>query len=225
MAKKLARTGKGKLTINITEEQTKSGSTAIFGPVRNSYMAVFKTRKNKKRGNAEEYSNVILIEKGDDELLDFIQERIDHALVTVFKKVIAKYESCLRDGDKDINEEGDPVYPGFMYISTRSDADQPPLLYKPGSRVPLDVGDAANWVSGDWGNIKLDFFGYDNENKGVSTRMKALQFTAKDVAFGRTPQDADKVADEFGDVEDVEAQIEREEGTATATRKKSSYLD
>lgn len=200
----LMREGKGKLKTQITEAETKSGSTFIFGPIRCSYMYVFKSRNNKLR-KCEEYSLVTLIEKSDTELLKFIRERINHALTRKFGKVIPKFDTCLMDGDKEIKDDGEPVAPGFMYISTRADLDQPPLLYKPGSTVPLDLHSATDWVSGDWGYAKLDIFGYDNENKGVSTRLKAIQFTAKDTPFGKGAQDPDKVADEFGDVEGVEA--------------------
>jgi hypothetical protein len=200
----LAREGKGKLTLKITDPDGKSGSTVIIGPVRNSYMSVFKTRKNKKRQNQEEYSNVLMIEKTDTEMLKFVRERINHALTKKFGKVIPKFETCLKDGDVEMNDKGEPMYPGFMFIATRADADQPPLLYSP-TRVQLDLSSATDWVSGDWGNSKLDFFGYDNENKGVSTRLKAIQFTAKDEPFGKGQQDPDAVRDEFDDAEEVDA--------------------
>ena len=200
----LAREGKGKLKLQIVDGDTKSGSTVIFGPIRCSYMFVFKHRKNEKRG-CDEYSLVTLIQKEDAELLKFVRERINHALVKKFGKVIPKFDTCLKDGDTETKDDGTPLAPGFMFISTRADLDQPPLLYKPGSTVPLDLHSATDWVSGDWGYAKLDFFGFDNKNKGVSTRLKAIQFTAKDEPFGKGAQDPDKVADEFGDVEGVEA--------------------
>jgi len=202
------RDGKGTLKTVVVEAQTKSGSTVIFGPVRLSYFNGFKARKNKKRNNVEEYSVVALIDKSDGKMLDFIEDHIDHALETVFGKVLPKFATCLLDGDKETDDDGDPRAPGCMYISTRAEIDQPPLLYKPNSQVPLDSGYATDWVSGDWGYIKLDFFGYDNENRGVSTRWKALQFSAKDDPFGNAVQDPDKVAGEFGSVEGVDKALQ-----------------
>lgn len=205
------REGKGKLKLIVVESPTKSGSTVIFGPVRLSYMNGFKPRKNAKRQNALEYSVVALMDKDDEKMLDFVDEQIDNALEVKFGKVLPKFASCLLDGDKETDDDGDPRAPGCMYISTRADVDQPPLLYKPNSQVPLDSGSATDWVSGDWGYIKLDFFGYDNENRGVSTRWKAVQFSAKDDPFGNAIQDPDKVAGEFGDVEGVDKALQGRE--------------
>lgn len=201
------RKGKGKLKLQFLEE-TKSGCIVILGPVRLSYLNAFKPRKNKKRGDALEYSTMVLIDKDDGEMLDFIDDQIDHALKTKFGKVLPKFATCLMDGDRETDDDGDPRAPGCMYISTRAEVDQPPLLYKPGSQVPIDSHYATDWVSGDWGYIKLDFFGYDNENRGVSTRWKALQFCAKDEPFGNSAQDPDKVAGEFGDVEGVDKALQ-----------------
>jgi hypothetical protein len=240
----LARAGKGELKLRITDPDGKSGSTAIFGPCRVSYAALFKTRNNKKRENKPEYSAVAMIDENDEEMLEFIEERIQHALKKKFGKAIAKFATCLKDGNKEMKETADgedvePMYPGFMFISTRADVDQPPLLYKPGSAEPLDATSATDWVSGDWAYFKLDFFGYDNENKGVSTRLKAVQFCAKDEPFGKGGQDADKVADEFGEVDGVDEESQsKKRGSsnddddddgdkkATVTKaKKKSFLD
>jgi hypothetical protein len=198
----LNREGKGKLKMVITEADTKSGSTAIFGPVRLSHMHVFKPRLNKLR-KCDEYSVVALIQKGDDELLKFVRERINHGLTKVFGKVLAKFDSCLKDGDTETDENGQPKYPGFMFIATRADLDQAPILISP-KGTELGLADTGGFVSGHWGYIKLDMFGYDNERKGVSSRVKAIQFSAKDAAFGKGPQDAKQTASEFGDVEGVE---------------------
>lgn len=240
---KLARKGKGELKLTITEANTKSGSIAIIGPCRLSYSSVFKTRMNDKR-ECKEYSAVLLIQKGDDEILDFVEERLKHALKTKFGRAIAKWDTCLKDGDEETTvvtkvvdgeeeEVEEPMYPGFMFISTRADEDQPPLLYGP-DQHQLTAKDAISWVSGDWGYFKLDWFGFDNKNKGVSTRLKALQFSAKDEPFGKGGQDPDKVADEFGGVKGVDeasqgrgAGDDDDEGggEAVATKKKKRFLD
>ena len=212
------RTGKGALKLDIIEAQTKSGSVVILGPLRLSYLTAFKPRKNKKRGDALEFSVVGLIDKDDTKMLDFIDDRIDHALKTKFGKVLPKFATCLMDGDEEIDKDGDPVAPGCFYISTRAEVDQAPLLYGPKSGNVLDLDSAADWVSGDWGYLKLDFFGYDNENRGVSTRWKACRFTAKDEPFGAPPQDPDKVADEFGDVEGVDKALQGEERSSRRGR-------
>lgn len=212
----LLRESKGKLKTQIIEAETKSGSIVIFGPIRCSYMSVFKVRNNVQR-NCDEYSLVTLIEKGDDALLKFVRERINHALMRKFGKILPKFDTCLKDGDTELKDDGSPMAPGFWFISTRADIDQPPLLFNP-KGVQLDAHSATDWVSGDWAYAKLDFFGYNTKNNGVSTRLKAVQFSAKDVPFGKGAQDPDKVAGEFGEVEGVE---EAESGSSGG----GSFLD
>lgn len=201
-----SREGKGKVKAIVTNDDNKSGSTAIFGPVRLSHMAAFKPRLNKIR-KCDEFSVVAVIEKTDTELLKFVRERIQHALVKKFGKALAKYDTCLKDGDAETDDEGKPRYPGCMYISTRADVDSAPVVLSP-KNIPLDLSDTGGWVSGDFGYIKLDFFGYDTDKNGVSTRWKAVQFAAKGLPFGKGQQDAGEVANEFGDVEGVEETAE-----------------
>lgn len=210
MASKLAREGKGKLTLKVKEE-TKNGSTVIIGPVRLSHLSIFKVRTNDQRG-AEEYSGVFLIEKTDTEMLKFIRERLNHAITKKFGKLLPKFVSCLEDGDVETDKENNPKYPGFFFIASRAEPDQKPLVFDPKAN-DLNISDAQHWVSGDWGNVKLDFFGYDSAKKqGASTRIKALQFTAKDTPFGRGAEDPDKVRDEFGAAEEVEEREEKSGG-------------
>jgi len=201
-----SREGKGKAKAIVTDDSNKSGSTAIFGPVRLSHMNAFKPRANKLR-KCDEFSTVVVIEKSDTELLKFVRERIQHALVKKFGKALAKYDTCLKDGDAETDNDGNARYPGCMFISTRADVDNAPVILSPKS-IPLDLSDTQGWQSGDFGYIKLDFFGYDTDKNGVSTRWKAVQFSAKGVPFGKGQQDAKAVANEFGDVEGVEAAAE-----------------
>jgi hypothetical protein len=174
--------------------------------VRLSHLSVFKPRNNKLR-KCDEYSVVALIEKTDTELLKFVRERIQHGLVKKFGKVIAKYDDCLKDGDTETDENGKPKYPGFMFISTRADLDSQPVVLDPKGQE-LDQSNTGGYLSGHWGYVKLDVFGYDNEKKGVSTRLKAVQFSAKDTAFGKGPQDPKATAGEFGEVEGADEQEE-----------------
>lgn len=207
---KLNREGKGVLKTVITDPDNKSGSTIIIGPVRTSYVSVFKTKLIVSR-KANMFSMLVPIQKEDTVMLKFVRERIQHALIKKFGKAIPKFDTCLKDGDVEVKEDGSPLAPGCMYISTLADEDQAPLIYVPGERNPVGLAYAADWVSGCWANTKLDVFGYDsNGNKGVSTRLKAVQWTAKDAAYGKGAQDAGKVSDEFGEVEGVDETADQE---------------
>lgn len=176
----------------------------ILGPVRLSYLSVFKPRMNSIR-KAEEYSATFLIPKQPNEfckdptkLLKEVREVIETALKEKFKEVPKKFETCLLDGDAETNNDGEPKHPGYWFIASRSSTDYPPVLID-GQRKP--VIDEKAWVSGDWGNVKLSFYGYEFEGKkGVSTSIRAVQFTRKDEPLGSTT-DPESVAAEFDEVE------------------------
>jgi hypothetical protein len=218
------RKGKGKLkTIHV--QDLKSGVRIIFGPVRLSFLNVFKPRKNEDRDEME-YSLSALIDKGDEELLDYLEEQIDAACKKKFGKLLPKFSSCLMDGDEETDKEGDPKAPGCFYISIRTPEDQPPVLIGPDGRE-LDVSDARHWNSGDWGYVKVDMFGYDTKKNGVSTRLLAVNFTAKDESFGGvTSQDPDAVKKEFGAVEGVDEKYQKardeDEGERSSRRRERS---
>lgn len=182
-----------------------NGTLVIIGPVRLSYLSVFKPRMNALR-KAEEYSTVLLIPKASSKfcadpagLLKDIRETVEVALKEKFKDIPKKYETCLLDGDIETDNDGEAKHPGYWFISTRSAADYPPVLIN-SKRQP--VIDATEWVSGDWGHVKLSFFGYEFEGKkGVSTSLRAIQFTNKDEPFGSS-QNPETVAKEFDEVEE-----------------------
>lgn len=172
----------------------------IAGPVRLSYLNVFTARENKLR-KAKEFSCTLLFPKGDaatEGKLKDIREVMNKALVEKFKEIPKKYETCLHDGDLVTDNDGNPKHPGYWFISTRAGEEYPPVLID-SKRQP--VIDSKAWVSGDWGNVKLAFYGYEFEGKkGVSTGLRAIQFVKKDEPFGAS-SDPESVANEFDEVE------------------------
>lgn len=179
-----------------------SATEAIFGPCRMSYMNVFKPRKNDLKGGAEEFGAVLLIPKEPSEfcpqakdLPRFVAGVIKAAYNSKFGEAPKKYDQPLKDGDKEENSEGDPKYPGFWYLRVSAKGEYPPVLIG-GDRKPVTSG----WESGDWGNVKVNFYGYDFQGKkGVSGGLRAIQFVAKDEPFGSST-DPNTVANEFDEV-------------------------
>lgn len=182
------------------------GTLVIVQNVRLSYLYVFRPRKNELRGGEEEYSCTLLIPKtpnafcpDPESTLKGIREATQKALIAKFKEVPKKYADCLLDGDIETDTEGEPKHPGYWFISIRAGVEYPPVLLD-AKRAP--VLDARAWVSGDWGNVKISFFGYEFEKKkGVSGGLRAIQFTKKDAPFG-SEQNPEAVAKEFDDVEE-----------------------
>lgn len=154
-------------------------SIAIVGNVRLSYLAVFKPKLNDLKG-AKEYSAVLLFPKVDCIEAPSAQQEIKD-VVAFIKDVVfskwgdkppAKLRNPMRDGDTEVGSDGEPKYPGYMFMSVSAKEEYPPMVIDP-ERNPVGSG----WNSGDWGKAKLKFFAYDkNGNRGVSAGLLALQF-------------------------------------------------
>jgi hypothetical protein len=169
-----------------------------IGPVRLSYMSVFKPRRNETR-NEDEFSVTLLIPKKPHENLadpnselKGIADTIKVALAQKFPQEPPKWTSPLKDGDKELNNDGEAKHPGYWYISTRAKVDYPPVLID-GNRNKVSGG----WESGDWGIVQLNFYPYDTSgNKGVSSSLRAIQFLYRDEHFGNS-SDPEAIAGEF----------------------------
>jgi hypothetical protein len=181
-------------------------SIVIVGPVRLSYLHVFQPVQNKLR-KVDEYSVTLLIPKAPtpqcprpEGILKLLRETSDAVLAAKFKSLPRKYDPRLLDGDAETDNDGEPKYPGYWFLSCRSDADKPaPVLLDRNRRAVLQGGD---WVSGDWGNVKLSLYAYEHEGtRGVGAGLRAIQFTHKDEPFGNA-QTPEQVAAEFDELEE-----------------------
>jgi len=169
-----------------TETKPKPATEAVVGPVRLSYLAVFKPRHNEMKG-VEEFSAVLLIPKEPNSFCKdpkgvgkAVKGLIDGALESKFGKAPAKWDNPLKDGDVETNNDGEPKHPGYWYVNTRANLDYPPALID-GKRNKVFDG----WQSGDWGFAKLKAYAYEFEGKkGVGLGLRAIQFTRHDEPFG-----------------------------------------
>lgn len=169
-------------------ETTKPSTEGVVGLCRLSYMNVFKPRLNGNNDKVE-YSVTLLIPKVKNDfctdptgILKKLKAMCDAALANKFKKNIPDdWANPLKDGDKEKNKKtGGPRHPGYWYINASANEDFPPLLID-GARNKVTGG----WVSGDWGHVKLNMFGYDAKgNQGVSAGLRAIQFLRHDEPLG-----------------------------------------
>lgn len=173
----------------------------IVGPVRFSYMSVFAPKENTIR-QCMEYSVVCLVPKQPNTfcpdpkaVIKSVVALVENAIEKKFGQKPAKWDNPIRDGDEEVNDEGEPKYPGYWFFNTRADTDHAPVTIDP-YREPVKSG----WQSGDWGNIKLNTYGYEFKGKrGVGIGVRAVQFVSHDTPFGDV-QDPDQVAMEFPEV-------------------------
>lgn len=166
-------------------ETTRPGLGTI-GPVRLSYLSVFRPRMNQMKG-AEEYSAVLLIPKtaspfcADGKAVGkAANDLIKAALEAKFGPNVPKWDSPLKDGDKETDNEGNPRNPGYWYIGVSAKADYPPLLID-GRKEKV----ASGWQSGDWGKVQIQFYAYEFQGrKGVGAGLRGIQFLRHDEALG-----------------------------------------
>lgn len=168
-----------------TETQKRPG-LGIIGPVRLSYLSAFKPRANHMKG-ADEYSAVLLIPKEPNAFCPdpkavgkAANALIKEALEAKLGANVAKWDSPLKDGDTETDNEGNPRNPGHWYIGVSAKADYPPLLIDC-DRNPVTSG----WQSGDWGKVQIQFYGYEFQGrKGVGAGLRGIQFLKHDEPLG-----------------------------------------
>jgi hypothetical protein len=177
-----------------------SSKQIIIGPVRFSYLTVFKPRMNDlKTPPVAEYSAILLIPKdGNDFLKDPKAElqgfanAVKGVLLEHFNgKAPDGWLNPLKDGDKEKNTQGEPKCPGYWFIKATASAEYPPALVTSVNGQLVKVTDG--WGSGDWGEVKLNLSGYAHKsgNKGVFCGLNAIKFTRKDVSLGGGAASAD----------------------------------
>ena len=170
------------------------------GICRLSYLKVAKAEKSKEFPNQDpRYSVCVLIDKNDSETLKRIKGAISVAADNFFAgKVPSKMKNALRDGDED--HPDDAAYKGMMFVNAWTGEDSPPLLKEGNDRQ--EVTNPREWVSGDYGNVILNFKGYDNSgSKGVGAYLGGIWFRkkGKPLVSSVSESDFDKA---FGDVDD-----------------------
>jgi len=174
-----------------------NNATIIVGPVRMSYAHIYSPRRN-ELAERDEFSCVCLIPKeshqflGDpEEQLTMLRETIENA----GSELKGSWKSPLKDGDKELNGQGQPRHPGYWYFNAKTGADYPPMVIDD-RRVP--IGKDSGWTSGDWAKVKVRVASYDAKvNKGVTIYLQAVQFLHKDEPFGSDPLAGFAPADDF----------------------------
>lgn len=175
-------------------------TVVVTGTVRFAYCNVFKARLNEAKGK-EEYSVTLLIPKvANDWMTDPVAEIKDlRAIVKAvaeskFPGVTAKadgepkWKSCIKDGDKETNSNGDPRHPGYFYIQATGSTEYPPKIVGPAKEA---LTQSSGWDSGDWGKVVISFYAWEFAGKkGVSAGLRALQFLHQDTHFKADPTDA-----------------------------------
>ena len=170
------------------------------GICRLSYLKVAKPEVSKLNpSQGPRYSVSVLIPKTDTQTINLVKQATKAAFDSFFAgNKPAKWKDPLRDGDVD--HPTDKAYKGMFFVNAWTGADSPPLLKEGQDRQ--EVIDSKNWVSGDWGNVILNFKGYDQSgSKGVGAYLGGIWFRKKGEALVGGVSDSD-FDNAFGDVEE-----------------------
>ena len=183
-----------------------SESQANIGPVRLSYLNVFKARANDLKNGAKEFSVTLLFPKDNCDEQPNAKEEIAAVRKLLKDAVFAKWgenppaklRNPIRDGDDEVDAQGEPKAPGYYFLNVSAKEEYPPLLID-GSRKVVTGG----WQSGDWGIVQVSVFAYDTRgNRGVSAGLRAIQFISHGDSLGGggsvTPDSFDEVAKPAG---------------------------
>lgn len=145
----------------------------LFEPTQVSGQGAFKYRGN------------FLIPKSRTDLIEEIKAGIKHVIGEKWgnKDIDKIYNSicnnpnrfCLRDGD---SKEYDG-YAGNLYLSA-SNKSRPLVIDR--NTSPLTAQDGRPY-SGCYVNATVEFYGYDNNGKGVSASLRGVQFSRDGDAF------------------------------------------
>jgi hypothetical protein len=177
----------------------------VVGPVRLSYLHVFKPRPHFSKEGVEEYSATLLIPKEPTKQCPNPRE-VGKQISDLVKNLVlgewgdlkpAQYKNPLKDGDTECSATtGEPKHPGYWFIRVASRAGDDwmgPVLID-GDRKHVKGPGA--WEAGDWGRVKIRLYAYDNGSKGIGAGLEAVQFLYKDEPFGKA-QNPDAIAAEF----------------------------
>ncbi|CUO52840.1 Protein of uncharacterised function (DUF2815) [[Eubacterium] contortum] len=150
----------------------------ITGTVRFSYLNVFR-----KSQLDDKYSVTLLIPKDDKKTVIAVKKAIDQAKKEGIKEKWKGKEpkdlwNPLRDGDEEKADEH-PEYAGMYFLKAKSDS-KPILL----DEYKDEILDETELYSGCWGRANISFFAFDNNTKGVSAGLNALQKKRDDQPFG-----------------------------------------
>jgi hypothetical protein len=156
----------------------------IIGPVRLSYLSCYRPFKSRLTGK-ETYRVTALMPKGDSKPfampkddIDKLQKHINSVRKGAFGDTKG-VKLCMKDGDR-LDDDGEPLSEGNWVLSLESKF-KPRIIDGNRNEVPETDG----WTSGDWGNVMLSFWTYNNaEGRGISANFLAVQFTHKDEPLG-----------------------------------------
>ena len=177
--------------------QTAPTTTVKTGEVRLSFAHIWKPTA--ARGSDKlKYSVSLLIKKSDKATVKVVQAAIENAkavYVSKFGALPKNWDNPLHDGDEEKSD--DENYADCWYLNAKSDQKPGIVHLENGKVVPLE--DESELVSGDYAKVQINFFPYNNVNKGIGVGLNNIFKTRQDVALSGRQAATAAFADEQED--------------------------
>ena len=175
------------------------GTKVVLKDVRVSYPHLFKARGF--AGQDPKFSVSIIIPKDHpqvDEVKLAIRQQVEERWPDKAKRP-GGLHNPLRDGDTD--RPNDEAYQGCFFVNANTTIDQPPVVV---DGMKRKVENLSYWNAGDYANISVDFYPFENQAKrGVGVGLRLVQFFRKGEPLGGRGN----VIDDVGVVEAADESI------------------
>ena len=167
-----------------------NGNKVVVGPVKIGFVHVFKADASLE-GSSPKFSLRVMLDKTDPNIkqtIEGLKSAIESAKSMAQEKGMfpkgfpPNAKLPLKDGDTDLNTNGEPKEPGYFIFDARASEERRPGVVDM-NRMPIT--DQSEVYSGCYAVLDLNFFGYDmSANKGVSCGLNNVMKVADGEPLG-----------------------------------------
>ncbi|WP_086349917.1 DUF2815 family protein [Candidatus Enterococcus clewellii] len=174
-------------------------TTVVTNKVRLGYVELLEPKAFE--GQEPKYSAQVMIPKEDTETVNFVKEAIKNAYEAAKGETLkgvkpAGLKTSFRDGDEELNDDGEPKLPGHYFINVSS--KRKPAILKVKNGVRIETNDPEEIYSGVYAYVSINMYPYNvSGSKGIAGGLNNVLTLCKGDRFGGGIS-----ADEaFGDIE------------------------
>lgn len=180
-------------------------TTVVTNKVRLGYVHLLEP--SAFEGQEPKYSVQVMIPKEDEETVNLMKKAIQNVYdATKGDKLKgvkpAALKTSLRDGDEELDDEGEPKCAGHYFINVSK--KKKPLVVKVKDGIKIETDNPNDIYSGVYAHVSINFYAYNTAgNKGISGGLNNVLTLCKGEPFGG----GTTVDEDFDDIE-IEDDIE-----------------
>lgn len=174
-------------------------TTVVTNKVRLGYVELLEPKAFNDQ--PAKYSAQIMIPKEDTETVELIKQAIknvyENAKAETLKGVKpAGLKTSFRDGDEELNDDGEPKIPGHYFINVSS--KRKPAILKIVDGIRVETNDPEEIYSGVYAHVSINFYAYNTSgSKGIAGGLNNVLTLRKGDRFGG----GISAEEAFGDIE------------------------